>query len=80
MLWFAAPPVDIVHVPPPRHSLAYLAHLARKRKAAMAEGEGDGAAMEVDGEGPTASKRGRMPLTATATLAAVLREHGMLEP
>ena len=78
MLWFAAPPVDIVHMPPPRHSLAYLAHLARKRKAAMAEGEGGGAAMEVDGEGPMPSKRGRMPLTATETLAAIFQKHGVL--
>ena len=31
MLWFAAPPVDIVHARAPQHSLRYLAALARKR-------------------------------------------------
>ena len=83
MLWFAAPPVDMVHAPPPTHSLRYLAHIARKRKAAAAAAESasDGAStMDVDGldglnEAPNKKK---MPLTATETLEKVLKEHGML--
>ena len=83
VLWFAAPPVDMVHAPPPTHSLRYLAHIARKRKAAAAAAESasDGATtMDVDGldglnEAPNKKK---MPLTATETLEKVLKEHGML--
>ncbi|PIL30846.1 hypothetical protein GSI_07014 [Ganoderma sinense ZZ0214-1] len=70
VLWFAGPPVDIVHTPPPRHSLKYLAHLARKRNGQHREH-----AMDVDGASPP--KRRKMPLTATETLAALLKEHGL---
>ncbi|KAH9927429.1 uncharacterized protein BXZ73DRAFT_48932 [Epithele typhae] len=71
VLWFAAAPVDIVHAPLPRHSLKYLAHLARKRKEA---GGGEGEA-DVDVPAP---KKQRMPPTATEALVALLEEHGML--
>ena len=70
VLWFAAPPVDIVHTPAPRHSLKYLAHLARKRKSQTMEH-----AMDVDEAPP--SKRQKMPMTVTETLAALLRENGL---
>ncbi|TFK84868.1 hypothetical protein K466DRAFT_664886 [Polyporus arcularius HHB13444] len=74
VLWFGAPPVDIVHTPPPQYSLKYLAFLARKRKAAL---QGDQAhPMDVDGEAP-APKRRKMPPTATETLEALLKEHGL---
>ncbi|KAI0367477.1 hypothetical protein BV20DRAFT_970438 [Pilatotrama ljubarskyi] len=72
VLWFAAPPVDIVHTPPPRHSLKYLAFLARKRKMAQA-GEG---AMAVDDGGPL-PKRPRMPPTVTEQLEQLMKEHGL---
>ncbi|RPD58486.1 hypothetical protein L227DRAFT_594371 [Lentinus tigrinus ALCF2SS1-6] len=74
VLWFAAPPVDIVHTPAPQHSLKYLAHLARKRKTAQ-QGDRDHS-MDVDGE-PPAPKRRKMPPTATETLEALLKEHGL---
>ena len=90
--------MDIVHTPPPQHSLKYLAHLARKRRAeqgkkdgeqamdvdadAIGSGDGDGdGRMDVDGEPSVhghASKRRKMPLTATETLEGLLREHGLL--
>ncbi|EJF58495.1 hypothetical protein DICSQDRAFT_90751 [Dichomitus squalens LYAD-421 SS1] len=70
VLWFAAPPVDIVHAPPPRHSLKYLAHLARKRKGQAGEH-----AMDVDGAPPP--KRQKMSMTVTETLAALLQENGL---
>ena len=71
VLWFAGPPVDIVHTPPPQHSLKYLAHLARKRRAQ----HDDEQAMDVDGA--SRPKRRKMPLTTTETLAALLKEHGL---
>lgn len=70
VLWFAGPPVDIVHMPPPRHSLKYLAHLARKRKGQHREH-----AMDVDEASPQI--RRKMPPTATETLAVLLKEHGL---
>ena len=76
ILWFAAPPVDIVHTPPPQHSLKYLAHLALKRKAAL-QGDRPDNAMDVDGETPAPPKRRKMPPTATETLEALLKEHGL---
>ncbi|KAI0735712.1 hypothetical protein C8Q76DRAFT_643187 [Earliella scabrosa] len=75
VLWFGAPPVDIVHTPPPQHSLKYLAHLARKRRAE--QGKKDEEAMDPSVHGH-ASKRRKMPLTATETLEGLLREHGLL--
>ncbi|KAI0761651.1 hypothetical protein BD413DRAFT_588501 [Trametes elegans] len=68
VLWFAAPPLDIVHPPPPRHSLQYLAFLARKRKRALQSGAEDA---------PRAAKKRKMPLTVTEVLQAALREHGL---
>ncbi|KAM5534374.1 hypothetical protein V8D89_011967 [Ganoderma adspersum] len=73
VLWFAGPPVDIVHTPPPWHSLKYLAHLARKRKGQHHEHHEH--TIDVDGGSPP--KRRKMPLTATETLAALLKEHGL---
>ena len=74
MLWFAAPPVDIVHSPPPQYSLKYLAFLAQKRKAKQQGGREP--PMDMDGEA-AAPKRRKMPQTATETLAELLREHGL---
>ena len=44
VLWFSAPPLHIARPPAAKHSLKYLAYLARKRK----EGEG---VNEMDGDG-----------------------------
>lgn len=82
VLWFAAPPVDIVHTPPPQHSLKYLAFLAKKRKAERGQSEDDQhVSMDVDGGGQSpasAPKRRKMPPTATETLEALMRESGLL--
>ncbi|KAI0825268.1 hypothetical protein BC628DRAFT_1419247 [Trametes gibbosa] len=86
VLWFAAPPVDIVHLPPPRHSLKYLAFLARKRKRQDGGGSGGGGeadAMDVEMDGvaaaaqPSTAKRRKMPLTVTERLEALMKEHGL---
>lgn len=47
VLWFAAPPMHAARPPPVRHSMAYLAWLAGKRKAR----ETSEAGMDVDGAG-----------------------------
>lgn len=74
MLWFAAPPVDLVHVPPPRHSLKYLAFLAQKRKRQQ-QGAGAGAdAIDVDEE---SRPRKKVPPTVTEQLEALMKEHGL---
>ena len=62
VLWFASPPVDVApSVQKPRHSFAYLHHLAKKRKLELEKekekekdtGEGEEAGMDVDREGPS---------------------------
>ncbi|EIW65096.1 uncharacterized protein TRAVEDRAFT_26037 [Trametes versicolor FP-101664 SS1] len=74
VLWFAAPPVDLVHVPPPRHSLKYLAFLAQKRKRQQ-QGAGAGAdAIDVDEE---SRPRKKVPPTVTEQLEALMKEHGL---
>ncbi|OCH94163.1 hypothetical protein OBBRIDRAFT_748123 [Obba rivulosa] len=72
VLWFSAPPVDIPHPPGPRHSLAYLHFLAKKRKGE----ERANNAMDVDGpdSGASPSKRARVQPTATETLHALLQQ------
>ncbi|KAI0078514.1 hypothetical protein K474DRAFT_1660319 [Panus rudis PR-1116 ss-1] len=35
MLWFAAPPIDIPHIPPPEYSLQYLHFLARRKNQSL---------------------------------------------
>ncbi|KAI0757457.1 hypothetical protein C8Q80DRAFT_101939 [Daedaleopsis nitida] len=88
VLWFGAPPVDIVHTLPPEHSHKYLAYLARQRKKVAAGQDEGGEAMDVDvdvntnatvnGDGEhQVPKRRKMPPTATDTLEALLREHGL---
>ncbi|KDQ52954.1 hypothetical protein JAAARDRAFT_80856 [Jaapia argillacea MUCL 33604] len=61
VLWFSGPPMAMAHTPKPRYSLAYLHHLAKKRKASEA--------MDVD-EPPPA----RAPLTMTETVGRLLEE------
>ena len=56
VLWFASPPVDVAPpVQKPRHSFAYLHHLAKKRKLELEEEEekddvpeGEDSRMDVD--------------------------------
>ena len=53
MLWFASPPVDVAPpVQKPRHSFAYLHHLAKKRKLELEKEkdarEGENSRMDVD--------------------------------
>ncbi|KAI9059557.1 hypothetical protein FKP32DRAFT_1596121 [Trametes sanguinea] len=76
VLWFAAPPVDIVHTPPPRYSLKYLAFLARKRKQAREGGSTAEAGAGADGA-PPPPKRQKMPPTVTERLEALMKEHGL---
>ncbi len=77
MLWFAAPPSDLVHVPPPRHSLKYLAFLAKKRKREQrGAGPDAGGAIDVDAD-EALRPRKRMPPTVTEQLEALMREHGL---
>ncbi|KAL7285867.1 hypothetical protein ACG7TL_000978 [Trametes sanguinea] len=76
VLWFAAPPVDIVHTPPPRHSLKYLAFLARKRKQAHEGGSVPEAGAGADGA-PPPPKRQKVPPTVTERLEALMKEHGL---
>ncbi|KAI0666207.1 hypothetical protein C8Q78DRAFT_994933 [Trametes maxima] len=71
VLWFAAPPVDLVHAPPPRHSLKYLAFLAQKRKKQL----GESGATEEDGT--SAPKRRKVPPTVTEQLETLMKEHGL---
>ena len=57
MLWFASPPVDVAPpVQKPRHSFAYLNHLAKKRKHELEKEkdvrEGGDSRMNVDAEEP----------------------------
>ncbi|KAI0651399.1 hypothetical protein C8Q79DRAFT_32964 [Trametes meyenii] len=73
VLWFAAPPVDLVHAPPPRHSLKYLAFLAQKRKKQI----GDGGGAEEDGTSAPNLKRRKVPLTITEQLETLMKEHGL---
>ncbi|EIN13357.1 hypothetical protein PUNSTDRAFT_78873 [Punctularia strigosozonata HHB-11173 SS5] len=56
VLWFASPPVDVARVPPPRYSLAYLHHLAMKRKAVGAGSD----STDVDAGGDEVNKRARV--------------------
>ena len=68
MLWFASPPVDVAPpVQKPRHSFAYLHHLAKKRKLELEKGkdvrEGEDSKMDVDMEEPpdgAAASRSKM--------------------
>lgn len=76
VLWFAAPPIDMAHAPGPRYSLAYLHHLAKKRKlskerAVVMDVDVDDPQEELDGGGPRRRK------TATETIHALLVEHGL---
>lgn len=57
VLWFASPPVDVAPpVQKPRHSFAYLHHLAKKRKLELEKEkekdtrEGESSTMDVDTE------------------------------
>jgi len=55
VLWFASPPVDVAPpVQKPRHSFAYLHHLAKKRKLELEKEkevrEGEDSRMGVDME------------------------------
>ena len=58
VLWFASPPVDVApSVQKPRHSFAYLNHLAKKRKLELEKekngGKGEESGMDVDAEEPS---------------------------
>ena len=54
VLWFASPPVDVAPaVQKPRHSFAYLHHLAKKRKLELEGKDGDESRMDVDADEPS---------------------------
>ncbi|KIK92078.1 hypothetical protein PAXRUDRAFT_830304 [Paxillus rubicundulus Ve08.2h10] len=66
VLWFAAPPLNIARTPAPKHSLAYLHFLAKKRKGQEAPSE----AIDVDDAETTTTtlnkkQRGSVPPTTT---------------
>ena len=59
VLWFAAPPLHVARAPVVKHSLAYLAYLAGKRKEAEGAGaSGGGDGMDVDGEADNEGESG----------------------
>ncbi|KAL0067984.1 hypothetical protein AAF712_004887 [Marasmius tenuissimus] len=69
VLWFASPPVNMAPAPTPKHSLAYLHFLAKKRKQEAETGE--------DEDSPTGTaKKSRFvaPPTVLESLAAVVRQ------
>lgn len=85
VLWFAAPPVDIVHPPGPRYSLAYLHFLARKHQARQ-QSKPAPDAMDVDSEadlapdGAPPRKRARNGVAAPTMherIDAILAEAGV---
>lgn len=80
VLWFAAPPVDIAHPPAPRHSLAYLHYLAKKRKKEPEDldVEMDGPESPVEEEQPFQQGK-RTRLTTTERVHSLLEEYGLLE-
>ena len=64
VLWFASPPVDVAPpVQKPRHSFAYLHHLAKKRKLELDKEkdarEGEHLRMDVDVEEPSNGSEGQ---------------------
>jgi hypothetical protein len=66
VLWFASPPVDVAPpVQKPRHSFAYLHHLAKKRKLELKEEadvrEGEASKMDVDTEDLSDGSPGAQP-------------------
>ncbi|TCD68597.1 hypothetical protein EIP91_010388 [Steccherinum ochraceum] len=85
VLWFATPPIDMAHQPGPRHSLAYLHHLAKKRKLAKDRAIPAATTMDVD-DVDTESNDGRRRKaktthtpgrTVTETVNALLVEFGL---
>lgn len=77
VLWFAAPPVDIPHPPAPRHSIAYLHYLAKKRKTSEDAQDVVMDGVDSPGERATpqqANKRAR--LTTTEMINTLLEEYG----
>ncbi|KIJ60553.1 hypothetical protein HYDPIDRAFT_117086 [Hydnomerulius pinastri MD-312] len=63
VLWFAAPPLSIARTPAPKHSLAYLHFLAKKRK----EREGASESMDVDDAQTMSTKKRRITVPSTVT-------------
>lgn len=72
VLWFAAPPVDMVHSPAPRHSLAYLHFLAKKRKRRTPDND----AADITAGVPS-SKRFKIQPTVTETLRTLIEKFGV---
>ncbi|KAL0573841.1 hypothetical protein V5O48_008105 [Marasmius crinis-equi] len=69
VLWFSSPPVNVAPAPAPRHSLAYLHFLAKKRKQEESEStEGE------DSSPPAKKNRFLAPPSMLETLAALASE------
>ncbi|KAG7090566.1 hypothetical protein E1B28_009674 [Marasmius oreades] len=68
VLWFSSPPVNAAPAPTPRHSLAYLHFLAKKRKSDCQSDEGG------DDSSPSKKNRFLAPPTVLETLAAVIEK------
>lgn len=64
----------MAHVPTPRYSLAYLHHLAKKRKIAKDLTAGGPVAMDVDTEPSRRTPGGK---SMTETINDLLVEHGL---
>ncbi|KAF9235837.1 hypothetical protein BU15DRAFT_77561 [Melanogaster broomeanus] len=65
VLWFAAPPLDVAHSPPPKHSLVYLHFLAKKRKEQGQEESSE--SMDVDDARAATTKKRRASVAPTMT-------------
>ncbi|KAH9947379.1 hypothetical protein B0H21DRAFT_739315 [Amylocystis lapponica] len=79
VLWFAAPPLDLAHTPPPQHSLTYLHYLAKKNKKAGSKSDKSGA----DGSlapSPPKKRRKTQPSTMTETLQSMITKFRVSMP
>ncbi|EIW86165.1 hypothetical protein CONPUDRAFT_140847 [Coniophora puteana RWD-64-598 SS2] len=76
LLWFSAPPMNVPMAPGPRHSLAYLHFLAKKRKkAAAAEGNGeDENEDDADRDAEVKRRKTQVRPTAMESIQAATRE------
>lgn len=58
LLWFAAPPLNVARQPAPKHSLAYLHFLAKKRQERMLLGSSDSMDIDDDARGKSDASNG----------------------
>ncbi|KAH8101388.1 hypothetical protein BXZ70DRAFT_932819 [Cristinia sonorae] len=76
LLWFASPPVDMAHIPAPTYSLAYLHHLAKKRKLSSQDGSGETESPEGKKKTKTTTTSG-LGRSMSERVEMLLAEHGL---